>query len=168
MMKRKFGITVSAMILALHLGSPLAAQQASVEQLNEIAAYLATNDVEALRAYILLHPDLLEGDAPLAALLREFMEESVDVATYLGFEPDLRDAVTQGAAGFRSEDCLQGDNCLPPEEVVVTPVDEDEPAPLAPEVPPAAEAPPDASPSPATPSAPVLGQAPVRQDAEIY
>lgn len=154
-MKRKFSVTVSAMILAVHLGSPVAAAEPSVEELNEIAAYLATNDVEALRAYILLRPELLEGDTPLAALLREFMEESVNVAEYLGFEPDLRDAIARGRDTSDSDACSPLDAC-PPEPVLGVP-----PAPdVPPDVQPEPEAPPVAPTPPVTRNPPALGQAP--------
>ena len=112
-MKRKFGTTISAMMLAVHLGSPLAAAEPTLEQLGVIADYLEANDVEALRAYVLLHPELLDENSQLAALLRQFTEDSVNVTEYLGFEPDLRDAV-RGAATLRSSgSCAPPDVCPP-------------------------------------------------------
>ena len=105
-MKRKVGVTVAALILAAQLGSPLAAQQPSLEQLTEVAGLLAENDVEGLRAYIEANPELLDGDGPLAALFRRFLVESEDLATYLGLQPDLSEGV--GA--------LLGDVETPPEQ----------------------------------------------------
>lgn len=173
MMKRKFCVTVSAMILAVQLGSPLAAAEPTVEELSQIAAFLESNDVEALRAYILLRPELLEGDTPLAGLLREFMEESVNVAEYLGFEPNLRDTVAQSITRLDPEDCVVGEDC-PPNPVFGTPPPDilPEPAvPSEPDLPPEAEVPPgpdvppggdgpDAPEPPITRNPPVLGQAP--------
>lgn len=94
-MNRKIGITVSAMMIAVKLGSPVAADPPTLDQLTEIAALLADNDVDELRAFLLLHPELLEGNTTLANLLKEFMDSSGDVATFLAFESDLRDAITQ-------------------------------------------------------------------------
>lgn len=91
-MRRKVVVTVSAMIVAAQLGSPLAAAQPTVEQLGEIAGYLESNDVDGLRGYLDANPDLAEGDTTLARLLRRFLSESADVATFLGFQPDLSDA----------------------------------------------------------------------------
>ncbi len=92
-MKRRTGVAVAAMMLAASLGQPAAAAEPTLEQLSEIAAYLGANDVDALRKFLLLNPGLLEGNTTLASLLRDFMQDSSDVATYLDFEPDLRDAV---------------------------------------------------------------------------
>ena len=97
-MKREIGITVSAMMIAVGLGSPVAAEPPTLDQLTEIAGLLADNDVAALRAFLLLHPELLEGDASLAGLLRDFMDSSGDMTTFLAFDSDLRDAIGQGAA----------------------------------------------------------------------
>ena len=98
-MKRRIGICVSAMMIAVKLGSPVAADPPTLDQLTEIAALLADNDVAALRDFLLLHPELLEGNTTLANLLREFMDSSGDVATFLAFESDLRDAIGQGSDG---------------------------------------------------------------------
>jgi len=95
-MKRKIGITVSAMMIAVKLGTPVAAAPPTLDQLTEIASLLSENDVAALRSFLLLHPELLEGDTTLARLLREFMDSSGDVTTFLAFESDLRDAIGQG------------------------------------------------------------------------
>ncbi|HMQ93646.1 MAG TPA: hypothetical protein PKA33_13915 [Amaricoccus sp.] len=94
-MKREIGITVSAMMIAVGLGSPVAAEPPTLDQLTEIAGLLADNDIAALRAFLLQHPELLEGDATLAGLLRDFMDSSGDMTTFLAFEPDLRDALGQ-------------------------------------------------------------------------
>jgi hypothetical protein len=91
-MRRKVVVTVSAMIVAAQLGSPVGAAQPTVEQLGEIAGYLEGNDVDGLRDYLDTNPDLAEGDTTLARLLRRFLSESADVPTYLGFQPDLSDA----------------------------------------------------------------------------
>ncbi|CAN5739498.1 hypothetical protein BH23PSE1_BH23PSE1_17720 [soil metagenome] len=91
-MNRKMLITVSAMILAASFGSPLMARP-SIEQLSALASILEANDVAALRSYLEIHPDLAEGDTQLAILLRRFLSESGDFAEFIGFEPDLRDAL---------------------------------------------------------------------------
>lgn len=64
-------------MLATQLGSPLAAAEPTTEQLGTISGLLESNDVEGLRGYLAQHPDLAEGDTPLASLLRRFLVESV-------------------------------------------------------------------------------------------
>lgn len=88
-MRRRYAIAVSALTLALHFGTPASAAAPTLEELGLIADLLDANDVEALRAYLLLRPWLLEGDTVLAELLREYMEESRDVAAFLGVRPSL-------------------------------------------------------------------------------
>ena len=76
-MRRRILVTASAMMLATQLGSPAAAAEPTPEELSTISTLLETNDVEGLRGYLADHPDLAEGDTPLAALLRRFLVESV-------------------------------------------------------------------------------------------
>lgn len=76
-MRRRILVTASAMMLATQLGSPLAAAEPTTEQLGTISGLLELNDVEGLRGYLAQHPDLAEGDTPLASLLRRFLVESV-------------------------------------------------------------------------------------------
>ena len=97
-MRRKVLVTVTAMMLAAQLGSPLSAAQPSVEQLGAIAGYLEANDVQGLRDYLALYPELTEGDTTLALLLRRFLVESAVASTFFRFEPDLSDAVDDRAA----------------------------------------------------------------------
>ena len=92
MLRRRLSATVSAMIVAMHLGSPIAAEP-SVDQLIEIKEILTQNDVAGLRAYIDRYPELLDGDSQLAVLLRRFMLESRHLPNYL-----LSDSVPGGGA----------------------------------------------------------------------
>jgi hypothetical protein len=92
-MRRKVMVTVSAMIVAAQLGSPVSGAEPTAAQLGEITGYLESNDVQALRNYLERYPELTEGDTALAGLLRRFMVESVDIGSYLGFKQDLSDAV---------------------------------------------------------------------------
>lgn len=156
-MKRKFAITVSAMMLAAQLGSPLAAEEPSLEQLTEISALLAGNDVQALRAYLSLRPELLEGNTPLNALLREFMADSEDLAEYLGFEPDLRDEVTRATR-----------ETVPPAvpDPVIVPAPPAVPETVEPEGPPGAPAAPPPV-IPGGPAAPDEGEEVVPDETEI-
>jgi hypothetical protein len=94
-MKRRIGIAITAMIVAAHLGRPVSADPPTLEQLTQMAALLEANDVAGLRAFLLRHPDLLEGDSSLTMRLREFLLETRDLSSYLSFEPDLRDAITR-------------------------------------------------------------------------
>jgi hypothetical protein len=91
-MRRKVLVTVTAMMLAAQLGSPLSAEP-TTEQLGAIAGYLEENDVQGLRDYLALHPELAEGDTPLAALLRRFLVESAGGGRFFRFEPNLSDTV---------------------------------------------------------------------------
>jgi len=80
------------MLLGLHLGSAVAGEP-SLDQLAEIESILSSNDVAALRSFLDLNPELLEGETQLAILLRRFLEESNDLTFFLAYAPDLRDAV---------------------------------------------------------------------------
>jgi hypothetical protein len=92
-MRRKILVIASAMILAAQLGSPVAAEQPSTEQLTAIAGYLEANDVQGLRAYLDAYPELAEGTTPLATLLRRFLVESMAGNDYFRFRSDLSDAI---------------------------------------------------------------------------
>jgi hypothetical protein len=91
--RRKTLVVVTSMLLAAQLGSTLSAAEPSLEQLNTVAALLEENNVQGLRDYLDLHPELAEGETTLAVLLRRFLVESV-AAPYFDFKPDLSDAVT--------------------------------------------------------------------------
>ena len=94
-MRRKVVVTVSAMMVAAQLGSSVALAQPSVEQLGDIAELLSDNDVQGLRNYLRANPELAEGETTLARLLREFMTESADTSTYLGFRPELAERLRE-------------------------------------------------------------------------
>jgi hypothetical protein len=114
-MKRQVGITVAAMILAAQLGTPATAQDATLEQLSEIATLLSMNDVTGLRAFIEANPTLLQGDSRLSELLRRFLTESGDIATLLAYDGAISSAIEElaraealseggGSAGFGLEE----------------------------------------------------------------
>ena len=92
-MRRRILVVVTAMMLGAQLGTPLSAAQPSAEQLGAIASYLEANDVQGLRDYLTVYPDLTEGSTTLAVLLRRFLVESVAAETFFRFESDLSDAV---------------------------------------------------------------------------
>ena len=69
------------MLLAAQLGSTLSAAEPSLEQLYTVAALLEENDVQGLRDYLDLYPELAEGDTTLAVLLRRFLIESSRLPT---------------------------------------------------------------------------------------
>lgn len=92
-MRRRVLVTATAMLLAAQLGSPLSAADPSTEQLSQIARLLEANDVQGLRSYLTVYPELARGDTTLAVLLRRFMVESATGA-YFSFKPDLSDALT--------------------------------------------------------------------------
>lgn len=58
------------------------------EELGVIAGYLDANDVEGLRAYLKIHPELAEGNTPLAVLLRRFLVESAAPKDFFSYQPD--------------------------------------------------------------------------------
>lgn len=97
-MKRRYGVLVSAAMLALQLSGDAGAQEATVEldELETISALLDANDVEGLRRYLAIHPELLQGESDLARLLREYMEQSQNMAAFVG--------VWEDAAGFAGGD----------------------------------------------------------------
>ncbi len=111
------------MMLAAPLGSPLSAAQPSPEQLTAIADYLEVNDVQGLRDYITLYPELTEGETTLALLLRRFMVESIAADTFFRFVPNLGDSAG-GSQDGPSTDTSSTDAPDQPDE----PDEPDEPA----------------------------------------
>ncbi len=101
MSKTRLAAVVSAVMLAAVLGSPVRAQ-ATLEQLNEMADILSANDVSALEAFIEDNPELLEGEEPIAVLLRRFVEELKDLPTFLAVNPNLSESL-----GFLARETLQ-------------------------------------------------------------
>src|SRR4051812_24187864 len=93
-MRRKLLVTVTVLSLAVRLGSPLGAAPPNEGQLGTIAGYLESNDVQGLRSYLKLHPELAEGNTALAALLRRFLVESLAAGRFFQFQPNLSDTVT--------------------------------------------------------------------------
>lgn len=91
-MKRQIASTIAALTLAAQLGSALAQDGPSVQQLNEISDLLAENDLEALREYLDVNPGLLEGESRIAELLRRFHDQSSELPVYLGY--DFNDSAT--------------------------------------------------------------------------
>ncbi len=96
---RTFAASISALILATQLGSPLLSAEPNLEQLSRIEALLADNDVAGLRDYIERNPELLEGDAEMAQLLRRFLRASDELPAYLGYQGDEAPDGGPGAAG---------------------------------------------------------------------
>jgi hypothetical protein len=97
-MRGKLSLAVSVMMLAVQIGSPLAAEP-NVEQLSEIQEMLARNDIAELRTYLQDNPDLLEGDTRLALLLRRFFAESRNLTSYLSDRSELRSTLRAASEG---------------------------------------------------------------------
>ena len=121
-MRRKILVISTAMILAAQLGSPVSAATPTTEQLSAIAHYLEVNDVEGLRQYLDVYPELTEGDSTLAVLLRRFLVESVAANRFFSFRPNLEDAVValaepSVAASDDSPDASAGPPDDPPDAV---------------------------------------------------
>ena len=87
-MRRRLGVAVTALMVALQFGSAGHGAEPNLEELGVIAGYLDSNDVEGLRQFLRLRPELMEGETPLATLLREFMNESRDLASFLSLAPE--------------------------------------------------------------------------------
>jgi hypothetical protein len=87
-MRRKILVVASAMMLAAQLGAPAGAAEPTAEQLSTISNYLETNNVEGLRSFLDDHPELAQGDTPLAELLRRFLVESVGGNDFFRFRSD--------------------------------------------------------------------------------
>lgn len=91
-MKRSLIVTVSALVLAAHLGGPAAAHF-KTRQLLEIETMINENHWSDLRQYILANPELFEGDDALALELQRFLVATSGFFTFLNFDnsmlPDL-------------------------------------------------------------------------------
>lgn len=85
-MRRKYGAMISAALLALQLGERADAQESAPDliELRTIFALLDANDVDGLRTYLRLNPELTEGESDLARLLRQYVERSEDLNDFLG------------------------------------------------------------------------------------
>jgi hypothetical protein len=94
-MRRRLAIAVSAMLLGAQIGSPVAAEEPSVEDLTTISQLIEAGDLEALILFLSENPHLMEGDSLIARRLREFMAAAQDVATYLAFDPPIRRAIAR-------------------------------------------------------------------------
>jgi hypothetical protein len=71
------------MLLATQM-APGNAQQLGIGELEEISELLDANDVEGLRGYLSLRPELLEGDSELSELLARYMAVTSDAIGFLG------------------------------------------------------------------------------------
>lgn len=95
------------MMLATQLGSPAPAAEPTTDELSTISRYLETNDVQGLRSFLDDHPDLAEGDTPLAELLRRFLVESVGGNDFFRFRQggsDSDDSQPGSSAGGTNTD----------------------------------------------------------------
>jgi hypothetical protein len=103
-------VAVAALMLGAQLGSPAAAQEPTLEQLELISQYIDAGDLESLIRFIAANPELMEGETAIAIRLREFMIAAGDLSRFLAFDPQLARGLTRGlteegseaAAGFGS------------------------------------------------------------------
>ncbi|WP_299652887.1 hypothetical protein [uncultured Jannaschia sp.] len=84
-MRRRYAVAIAAMIMAMPFGNTASAAEPTLEQLEVIQELLEANDVVRLRSYLAENPELLEGYTDLSQLLVQFMAESRNVISYLGF-----------------------------------------------------------------------------------
>jgi hypothetical protein len=108
MTRRKLASSISALVLAVQLGSPLAVAEPNLDQLSRIEALLAENDVAGLRAYIERNPELLEGDSEMAQLLRQFLQDTEQLPSYLGYRGDEVPAGDPDTPGARLDQLAPG------------------------------------------------------------
>jgi hypothetical protein len=157
--KRRLKAAVAALLLGSQLGSPAAAE-APIEHLLQISNYIEAGNLEALVLFLMEHPELMEGDTPLAVLLRRFMAEAQDLWAYLAIDPPLRSAVARELrdAGGGSSSPIVRIPTSPVPEVPTSPPGE-VPTDAVPEAPldPVAEAPLDP-----------VAEVPIEEDPAIY
>ncbi len=102
-MKTRLGVAVAALMLGAQLGSPAAAQQPTLEQLELISQYIDAGDLDSLIRFIAANPELMEGETAIAIRLREFMIAAGDLSRYLAFDPQLVRGLTRGLTDGGSE-----------------------------------------------------------------
>jgi hypothetical protein len=102
-MKTRLGVAVAALMLGAQLGSPAAAQQPTLEQLELISQYIDAGDIESLIRFIAANPELMEGETAIAIRLREFMIAAGDLSRFLAFDPQLARGLTRGLTEEGSE-----------------------------------------------------------------
>lgn len=94
-MRRRIVTAVTALMLAAKLGSAISVAQPTSDELSTIASYLDDNDVQGLRDYLKLHPELTQGNSSLANLLRRFLVESAAPNDFFKFDRNLSDSLGQ-------------------------------------------------------------------------
>jgi hypothetical protein len=102
-MKTRLGVAVAALMLGAQLGSPAAAQEPTLEQLELISQYIDAGDIESLIRFIAANPELMEGETAIAIRLREFMIAAGDLSRFLAFDPQLARGLTRGLTEEGSE-----------------------------------------------------------------
>lgn len=105
---RKLSVSISALVLAAQLGSPVLAAEPTLEQLSRIEEFLAGNDVDGLRDYIERNPELLEGDSQMARLLELFLQAADDLPSSLAYPERATPADPLEGEGSRMGDVAPG------------------------------------------------------------
>ena len=85
MNKKKILIAAAALMVASQIGGMAAASVPPPEKMQLLQFYIAADDYEALRAFLIANPEFLESQGPLAASLRAFMEQRQGLLAALGF-----------------------------------------------------------------------------------
>jgi len=83
--KKKALIAAAALLVASQIGGPSAASVPPPEKMLLLQSYIAADDYEALRLFLLANPEFLESQGPLAASLRAFMADRQGLLALLGF-----------------------------------------------------------------------------------
>ncbi len=93
MTRRRLAVLAAGLVLAAQLGTLPAEADPSLDQLLQISEILSANDVERLRSFVEANPDVLVGGSQISGLLRIFMRESEDIATFIAVNPNLSDSL---------------------------------------------------------------------------
>lgn len=93
MTRRRLAVLAAGLVLAAQLGTLPAEADPSLDQLLQISEILSANDVERLRSFVEANPDVLVGGSQISGLLRVFMRESEDIATFIAVNPNLSDSL---------------------------------------------------------------------------
>lgn len=98
MNKKKTLIAIAAIVVASQIGSMSIASVPSIENMRELQGYIVADDYDALHAFLIEHPELLDAKGPLAENLRAFMAQRQSFLEFVGFiSPKIPQALKTAA-----------------------------------------------------------------------
>ena len=99
MRKNKAMIAAAALLVASQIGGAGVASVPAADKLEMLQQYIAANDYDALREFLMANPEFLESQGPLAVSLREFTGHHKGLLVLLGFvNSTIPDAVVVAGA----------------------------------------------------------------------